>query len=166
MHQRWKARQTRQGKHPQYEDGEYNGEETGREDDGLEMMVERWRRRMEKTGSAMNEKELKVPEEEVTHEAHSRVYREGEGKKGRPQRNSRKKNVGSKNGTRQKSHHARCASDDPQDPNIDSPCAHHCSQGKRTQPTEQSVWCVLVGQEGHSTNIQTYEELSSQEIDQ
>ena len=53
----------------------------------------------------------------MTHEAHSRVYREGEGKKGRPQRNSRKKNVGSKNETRQKSHHARCASDGPQDPN-------------------------------------------------
>ena len=110
MHQRWKARQRR---HPQYEIDEYSGEETGREGDGLERMGERWRRRMEKTGLVVKEKEGEVPEEEVTHEAHSRVYREGEGKKGHRQRNSRKKNMGSKNETRQKSHHARCASDDP-----------------------------------------------------
>ena len=54
MHQRWKARQRR---HPQYEIGEYSGEGTVREGDGLEMMVERWRRRMEKMGSVVNEKE-------------------------------------------------------------------------------------------------------------
>ena len=54
MHQRWKARQRR---HPQDEGDEYSGEGTVREDDGLEMMVERWRRRMEKTGSVVNEKE-------------------------------------------------------------------------------------------------------------
>ena len=59
-------------------------------------------------GSVVREKGGEVPEEEVTYEAHSRVYREGEGKKGRPQRNSRKKDVGSKNETRQKSHHERC----------------------------------------------------------
>ena len=117
-------------------------------------------------GSEVNEKEGEVSEEEVTHEAHSRVYRGEEGKKGRPQRSSRKKNVGSKSETRQKSHHARCASDDPLDPNIDSPCAHHCSQGKHTQLTEQSVWCVLGGQEEHSRCIQTYEELSSLGSDQ
>ena len=54
VHQRWEARQRR---HPQYEIDEYSGEETVREGDGLEMMVERWRRRMEKTGSVVNEKE-------------------------------------------------------------------------------------------------------------
>ena len=54
MHQRWKARQ---GKHPQYEGGEYSGEETVREGDGLEMMVERWRRRMRKMLSVVNENE-------------------------------------------------------------------------------------------------------------
>ena len=53
MQQRWKALQRR---HPQDEGDEYSGEETGREDDRLEMMVERWRRRMEKTGSVVNEK--------------------------------------------------------------------------------------------------------------
>ena len=53
MHQRWKARQRR---HPQYGIGEYSGEEMVREGDGLEMIVERWRRRMEKTGSVVNEK--------------------------------------------------------------------------------------------------------------
>ena len=37
-----------QGRHPQYEGDEYSGEETVREGDGLEMTVERWRRRMEK----------------------------------------------------------------------------------------------------------------------
>ena len=54
MHQRWEDRQRR---HPQYEGDEYSGEETVREGDGLEMMVERWRRRMEKTVSVGNEKE-------------------------------------------------------------------------------------------------------------
>ena len=101
----------------------------------------------------------------MTHEAHNRVYREEEGKRGRPQRNLRKKDVGSKDETHQKSHHVRCASDDLQDPNIDSPCAHRCSQGRHTQPTKQSVWCVLGGQEEHSIHIQTYEELSSRESD-
>ena len=163
MHQRWKAHQ---GKHPQNEGDEYSGEETGGEGDGLEMMVERWRRRMGKMVSVVKEKEGEMAEEEMTQKAHSKVYQEGEGKRDHPQRSLRKKNVGSKNETRQKSHHARCTSDDPRDPNIDSPCAHHCSQGKHTQPTEQSVWCVLAGQEGHSTHIQTYEELNSQENDQ
>ena len=111
------------------------------------------------------EKGGEVPEGEMTQEAHSRMYREGEEKRDHPHRNSRKKDVGSKNDTRQKSHRARCASDNQQDPNNDSPCAHHCSQGKHTQPTEQLVWCVLAGQVGHSTHIQTYEELSSQERD-
>lgn len=69
VHQRWEARQRR---HPQYEIDEYSGEETVREGDGLEMMVERWRRRMKKMGSVVNEKKGEVPEEEVTHEAHSR----------------------------------------------------------------------------------------------
>ena len=54
MHQRWKAHQ---GKHPQNEGDEYSEEEMVREGDGLEMMVERWRRRMEKMGSVVNEKE-------------------------------------------------------------------------------------------------------------
>ena len=54
MHQRWKARQRR---HPQYEIVEYSGEETVREGDILERMGESWRRRMEKTGSVVNEKE-------------------------------------------------------------------------------------------------------------
>ena len=54
MRQRWKARQE---KHPQNEGDEYSGEETVREGDGLEMMVERWRRRMEKMGPVVNEKE-------------------------------------------------------------------------------------------------------------
>ena len=36
---------------------EYSEEETVREGDGLERMGERWRRRMEKTGSVVNEKE-------------------------------------------------------------------------------------------------------------
>ena len=40
MHQRWKARQENQGKHPQYEGDEYSGEEMVREGDGLEMIVE------------------------------------------------------------------------------------------------------------------------------
>ena len=54
MHQRWKARQRR---HPQYDIGEYSGEETVREGDGLERMVERWRRRMGKMVSVVNENE-------------------------------------------------------------------------------------------------------------
>ena len=54
MHQRWKARQ---GKHPQYEGDEYSGEETVREGDGLEMMVERRRRRMGNMVSVVNENE-------------------------------------------------------------------------------------------------------------
>ena len=83
-----------------------------REGDGLEMMVERWRRRMEKTGPVVNEKEREVPEEEVTHKAQSRMHQEGDGKKGHPQRDSRKKNVGSKNETHQKSRLERYASDD------------------------------------------------------
>ena len=53
MHQRWKARQ---GRHPQNEGDEYSGEGTVREGDELEMMVERWRRRMEKMGSVVKEK--------------------------------------------------------------------------------------------------------------
>ena len=53
-HQRWNAHQ---GRLPQYEGDEYSGEGMVREGDGLEMMVERWRRRMEKTGSVVNEKE-------------------------------------------------------------------------------------------------------------
>ena len=57
MHQRWKARQ---GKHPQDEGDEYSGEETVREGDGLEMMVERWRRRMGKMVSVVKEKEGEV----------------------------------------------------------------------------------------------------------
>ena len=81
MHPRWKARQRQ---YPQYENVEYSGEETVREGDELERMGEKWRRRREKTGSEVNEKEGEVPEEEVTHEAHSRVYREGEGKRDRP----------------------------------------------------------------------------------
>ena len=51
------------------------------EGDGLDMMVERWRRRMERMGSVVREKEGEVPEEEVKHEAHSRGNREGEEKK-------------------------------------------------------------------------------------
>ena len=117
--------------------------------------------------SVVKEKEGEVQAEEEKHEeAHSRVYQGEEEKKDRPQRSSRKKDVGSKNETRQKSHHARCVSDDQQNPSSNSPCAHHCSQGKHTQPTEHSVWCVLEGQEEHSTRIQTYEELNSQECDQ
>ena len=143
MRQRWKARQE---KHPQNEGDEYSGEEMVREGDGLEMMVERWRRRMGKMVSVVKEKEGEVQEEEVKHGAHSRVYREEGEKKDRPQRSSRKKDVGSKSETRQRSHHARCANDDQQDPSSDSPCAHHCSQEKHTQPSEQSVWCVLAGQ--------------------
>ena len=116
--------------------------------------------------SVVNEKEWEGQEEEVRHEARSKVYRGEEEKKYRPQRSSRKKDVGSRSETHQRSYHAKCASDDQQGPNSDSPCAHHCSQGKHTQPTEQSVWCVLAGQEGHITHIQTYEGLSSQENDQ
>ena len=52
MHQRWKARQ---GRHPQDKGDEYSGEGTVREGDGLDMMVERWRR-MEKMGSVVKEK--------------------------------------------------------------------------------------------------------------
>ena len=54
MYQRWKAHQ---GKHPQNEGDEYSEEEMVREDDGLEMMVEKWRSRMEKMGTVVNEKE-------------------------------------------------------------------------------------------------------------
>ena len=54
MHQRGKARQE---KHPQNKGDKYSGEETVREGDGLEMMVERCRRRRENTGSVVNEKE-------------------------------------------------------------------------------------------------------------
>ena len=54
VHQRWKAHQR---KHPQNEGDEYSGEKMVRGGDGLEMMVERWRRRMEKMGSVVNEKE-------------------------------------------------------------------------------------------------------------
>ena len=54
MHQRCKARQRR---HPQDEGEEYSGEETVREGDGLETMVERWRRRVEKMVSVVKEKE-------------------------------------------------------------------------------------------------------------
>ena len=54
MHQRWKAHQRQ---YPQYENVEYSGEEMVREGDGLEMMVERWRRRMGKMVSMVKEKE-------------------------------------------------------------------------------------------------------------
>ena len=54
MHQRWKARQE---KHPQNEGDEYSGEETVREGDRLKMMVERWRRRMEKMVPVVKENE-------------------------------------------------------------------------------------------------------------
>ena len=104
--------------------------------------------------------------EEERHEAQREMCQEGEGRKARPQKSSRRKDEGSKNETHRRSHHAKCATDDQQDPNIDNPCAHHCSQERHTQPTEQSVWCVPVGQEEHSTHSQTYEELSSQENDQ
>ena len=57
MHQRWKARQASQEKHPQDEGGEYSGVKTVREVDGLEMMVEMWRRRMVKRVSMVNEDE-------------------------------------------------------------------------------------------------------------
>ena len=87
MHQRWKAHQ---GKHPQNEGGEYSEEEMVREGDGLEMMVESWRRRMGKMVSVVKEKEGEVQAEEEKHEeAHSRVYQGEEEKKDRPQRSSR-----------------------------------------------------------------------------
>ena len=61
-----------------------------REGDGLEMMVERWRRRMGKMVSVVKEKEEEVQAEEEKHEeAHSRVYQGEEEKKDRPQRSSR-----------------------------------------------------------------------------
>ena len=86
MHQRWKAHQ---GKHPQNEGDEYSEEEMVREDDGLEMMVESWRR-MGKMVSVVKEKEEEVQAEEEKHEeAHSRVYQGEEEKKDRPQRSSR-----------------------------------------------------------------------------
>ena len=87
MHQRWKAHQE---KHPQNEGDEYSGEETVREGDGLEMMVESSRRRMGKMVSVVKEKEGEVQAEEEKHEeAHSMVYQGEEEKKDRPQRSSR-----------------------------------------------------------------------------
>ena len=63
-----------------------------REGDGLEMMVERWRRRMERMGSVVRERmEPAVREKggEVLYVAHSGVYQGEEEKKDRPQRSSR-----------------------------------------------------------------------------
>ena len=115
---------------------------------------------------AVEKEEGDVPEEGERHEAQREMCREEEEKRYHPQRSSRRKDADSKNETHQKSHHAKCTADDQPDPNIDNPCAHHCSQERHTQPTEQSVWCVPAGQEEHSTHSQTYEELSSQENDQ
>ena len=82
MHQRWKACQE---KHPHNEGDEYSGEETVREGDGREMVVERWRRRMGKMVSVVKEKEGKVQvEEEKQEEAHSKVYQGEEEKQDRP----------------------------------------------------------------------------------
>ena len=87
MHQRWKAHQ---GKHPQNEGDEYSEEEMVREGDGLEMMVESWRRRMGKMVSVVKEKEGEVQAEEEKHEeAHSRVYQGEEERKDHPQGSSR-----------------------------------------------------------------------------
>ena len=69
------------------------------------------------------------------------------------------------NKTHQKSHRAKYAAGDQQDPNTGNPCAHYCIQERHIQPTKQSVWCVLVETEEHSTHTQTCEEWSSQETD-
>ena len=66
----------------------------------------------------------------------------------------------------QRSHPGKYASDDRQDPNTDSPYAHHYIQERHTQQTEQSVWCVHEGQAKHSKHNQTNEAPNNLENDQ
>ena len=74
--------------------------------------------------------------------------------------------MGKKDKTHQKSHLERYASDDRQDPNNDSPYAHHCSLRRHTQQTERSVWCIHEGQAKHSKHNHTNEAPNNQEDDQ
>ena len=55
--------------------------------------------------------------------------------------------AGRRDETHQRSHPGKYASDNRQDPNTDSPYAHHCIRERHTQQIERSVWCIHEGQE-------------------
>ena len=128
------------------------------------------RKERRKVGRMVEKEQGDSPEVEVEVEKEYETQRERsqeeEEKRGPPRRRSRRKAAGSRSETHQKSRHAKCASGDQQDPNTDNPCAHHCIQGRRIQPTEPSIWCVHAEQEEHSTRNQRNEGLNSQGNDQ
>jgi hypothetical protein len=103
---------------------------------------------------------------EKEHQAQMVVCQEGREKSG-PQPNwSRRRDAGKKDETRRRSHPEKYAAGVPQDPNNDSPYAHHYTRKTHIQQTEQKVWCIHEEEEERSKRNQTNKAWNSLVSDQ